>query len=241
MKYRVNKFIAKCGIASRRGAEKLIESGKIKINNAVTKDLSTIIDSEQDVVEFNGEILTPHEIKYYIILNKPKGYITTMSDPFERKCIKSLLPEKFIEAGVSPVGRLDKDTTGLLLLTNDGDTAYKLTHPKYDCEKSYIVQIDNPLEEKHKLKIEKGVYFREFHAKPCRIDFPNDNPRTVKITISEGKKRQIRITFAKFGYKVRKLKRISLGPILLGKLETGMHRRLKKHEEKNLMKYIKNI
>lgn len=236
---RINKFIASTGSASRRKAEELILEGRIKINGKRINDLATQVNPAEDRVTLDGKVIKSVQIMYYVLLNKPKGFITTMDDPFDRRTVRDLIPDKYLDAGVHPVGRLDKDTSGLILLTNDGDLSHKMMHPSYDCEKEYIVKIHRDLEEAHKLKIEKGVYFREFHAKPCKISFPDENNRsTVKITLSEGKKRQIRITFAKFGYKVRKLKRISIGPLKLGKISNGMHRRLKESEVKRLIKYI---
>lgn len=236
---RINKYIASSGIASRRGAEALISEKRVRVNGTTVTDLSTQINPDEDIVKVDNKIIKPVNIKYYVLMNKPKGFITTMNDPFDRRTIKDLIPDKFLDAGVHPVGRLDKDTSGLILLTNDGELSNKMMHPRYNCEKEYIVKIHRDLEEHHKLKIEKGIYFREFHAKPCKIEFIDEkNHSTVKITLSEGKKRQIRITFAKFGYKVRKLKRITVGPLKLGNLSNGMHRRLKEREVKKLLNYV---
>ncbi len=238
MEYRINKYLAKSGVASRRAAEILITEGKVKVNGKKVTDLATIINTDTDVVKVENKLITPCEIKYYVLLNKPAGYITTMSDPFDRKNVSQLLPEKYITSGVVPVGRLDQDTTGLLFMTNDGDTAFKLMHPKFECEKRYHVNISEPLKEIDQKKIEKGVYLKEFHTKPCKIEMLDDFGKNLIITISEGKKRQIRITFLKFGYKIRKLKRISIGPLQLGNLTSGMHRQLKTHEVKKLLAYL---
>ncbi|MBN1499152.1 MAG: rRNA pseudouridine synthase [Spirochaetes bacterium] len=241
MEYRINKYLSKSGVASRRAAEILISEGKVKVNGKKVTDLATIINSETDIVKVENKLISPCEIKYYVLLNKPAGYITTMSDPFDRKNISQLLPEKYLTSGVMPVGRLDKDTTGLLFLTNDGETAYKLMHPKFNCEKKYHVNVSEPLKEIDQKKIEKGVYLKEFHTKPCKIEVLDDFRKNFLMTISEGKKRQIRITLLKFGYKVRKLKRISIGPLKLGNIASGMHHQMKPHEVKKLLAYLDRL
>jgi len=224
-----------CGLGSRRKVEELISEGRIECNGSFVTSLATQIDPEHDSVLLDGEALKKSSVKYYIMLNKPKGYLTTLSDPFGRPTVMQLMHEKHKRHGVFPVGRLDKDTEGLLLFTNDGDLAHQLMHPSFDCDKTYTVTLDKPLDEETKLTIEKGVRFREFQAKPCMIAFQANDHSVLDITIHEGKKRQIRITFAKFQYKVRKLKRITLGPLHLGHLPRGEFRDLTKSEVKKLI------
>ncbi len=234
---RINKYLVMCGLGSRRKVEEFIHEGRIECNGTVVKSLATQIDPHTDVVSFDGETLKKSSVSYHIMLNKPKGYLTTISDPFGRPTVMQLLHEKHKRYGVFPVGRLDKDTEGLLLFTNDGDLAHALMHPSFECAKTYSVTLDRALDDKAKEQIEKGLHFREFHAKPCTIVFTSNDLTNLEITIHEGKKRQIRITFAKFQYKVKKLKRISLGPLHLGHLPRGEFRDLTKSEVKRLLAY----
>lgn len=236
---RINKYLVMCGLGSRRKVEEYINEGRVECNGKVITSLATQIDPQTDVVSFDGETLKKSSVHYYLILNKPKGYLTTISDPFGRPTVMQLIHEKHKRYGVFPVGRLDKDTEGLLLFTNDGDLAHKLMHPSFDCAKTYEVSLDKPLDDKIKAEIEKGLHFREFHAKPCTITFTSSDHSQLEITIHEGKKRQIRITFAKYQLKVKKLKRISLGPLFLGHLPKGEFRDLSKPESKKLLAYVK--
>ncbi len=234
---RINKYLSLCGLGSRRKVEELVEKGRVRVNGSVVRDLSCRIDPDADIVELDGTALNLQRY-YYIMLNKPKGYITSVSDEMGRAVVMHLIPEKYRRAGVVPVGRLDKDSEGLLLLTNDGDTAYRLTHPRFDIEKQYQVTLDKPLDEKAKKSIEKGVYLYGEKAKPAVITSLSLDERNVKVAIREGKKRHIRLSFDKFGYKVRKLKRISFGPLTLGGLHSGDHRLLHEREIKALKKVV---
>lgn len=240
MKVRINKYLALCGLGSRRKVEELVTSGNIKVNGRVTKDLSTAIDTDTDIVTHNDEPLKAIKTSYYLILNKPKGYITTASDEKGRITVMSLLPEKFIRSGVMPVGRLDRDTEGLLLFTNDGDLAHKLTGPAFKVKKEYIVQIDKPLEEIDRKRIEKGFFVHQVKAKtrPATVTVVEKSGMFVKVLIVEGKKRQIRYSFKNLGYNVIKLKRTGYGPLTLGRLNKGDHRLLKTSEVKLLKNAI---
>ncbi len=164
-----------------------------------------------------------------------------MDDEKGRPTVMDLVPERYKNASVFPVGRLDKDTEGLLLITNDGDFAYYLTHPKFGAAKEYLIELDNPLDEKHKIKIEKGIFLEGKKTNPAKIEFYSKYRNFLKMIISEGKKRQIRLTFKKFSYSVKKLKRISFGPLKLGRLESGSYRILKRNELKILNKYIEGL
>lgn len=239
-KIRINKFLAQCGLGSRRKVEELITNNQIKVNNKTIDSFAIEVDPETDRVKCSGKLLTISKIKYYVILNKPKGFITTVTDPFDRPIVMELLPEKYSRAGVFPIGRLDKDTEGLLLLTNDGDLAHKLMHPRFQSTKEYIVTLDKPLEEKHKLRISKGMHLPEFYSSPCSVSYIEKSNKIVKLIISEGKKRQIRLIFRKLKYKVRKLKRIAVGPLIMGSLPSGKCRDLRKQEVKLLKDYVDN-
>lgn len=240
MKVRINKYLTLCGLGSRRKVEELILAGEVRLNGHVVKDLSTIVDTEIDSVKYMGEILKTINTSYYLMVNKPKGYITTLSDEKGRMTVMSLLPEKYKRSGVVPIGRLDKDTEGLLLFTNDGDLAHKLTGPSFKVKKEYLVQIDKPLEEADKLTIEKGFFVHQIKAKtkPAIISITEKSRLFVKVLIIEGKKRQIRYSFKNLGYNVLKLKRTGYGPLSLGRLNKGDHRVLKASEVKLLKKSI---
>ena len=240
MKVRINKFLTLCGLGSRRKVEELILAGEIKLNGKTVKDLSTIVDSETDAVKFNGETVKTINTVYYVMLNKPKGYVTTLSDEKGRAVVMDLIPEKFKRCGVVPIGRLDKDTEGLLLLTNDGQLAHKLTRPAFNVKKEYLVQLDKPLEESARLIIEKGYFVHQIKTKtkPATVSVVEKSGLFVKVIITEGKKRQIRYSFKNLGYKVLKLKRTGYGPISLGRLNKGDHRVLKTSEVRMLKNAI---
>lgn len=240
MKVRINKYLTLCGLGSRRKVEELILAGEIRLNGTVVRDLSTVIDTETDTVKYMGEKLSTIKTAYYLMLNKPKGYITTLSDEKGRATVMSLLPEKYRRSGVVPIGRLDKDTEGLLLFTNDGDLAHKLTGPSFKVKKEYLVQIDRPLEEHDRTVIEKGFFVHQIKTKtkPAVITVTEKSRMFVKVLIIEGKKRQIRYSFKNLGYNVLKLKRTGYGPLSLGRLPKGDHRLLKTAEVKLLKKSI---
>ncbi len=239
-KIRINKYLMLCGLGSRRKVEEFVLNRKIIINGRPVDSLSFNVDVEEDRVELNGSVLRPISKKYYIILNKPRGYITSVSDDHGRPTVMDLIPDRYKKVMISPVGRLDMDSEGLLLLTNDGDTAYRLIHPKFGIKKEYIVELNNPLKEEDKIKIEKGVYLYGERTNPSMIEYAKNTKKIIKMIISEGKKRHIRMTFEMFSYKVKKLKRISFGPIKLKNLDTGSCRLLKEDEIRKLHNAVGN-
>jgi pseudouridine synthase len=220
MKTRINKYLAKCGMGSRRKVEELVNEGLISVNGQVVTDLSLIVDEDSDTVTYRNRLLSPISSQYYIILNKPKGYITTMSDEKGRPTVMDIIPEKYRRAGVCPVGRLDKDTEGLLLLTNDGELANLLNRPVSHIEKEYLVELDRPLEDRDRKKIEAGVFIHQLKLKTRRAKLTAHPLAATHITmiISEGKKRQIRYVFKNFGYNVKRLRRNAYGPLTLKEL-----------------------
>jgi 23S rRNA pseudouridine2605 synthase len=238
-KIRINKYLSSCGLGSRRKVEELIENKKIMVNGQIIHNLALTVDPEKDIVKYKNQELKLIEKFYYLILNKPKGYLTSVSDDHNRPIVMDLIPEKYKRAMINPVGRLDKDSEGLLLFTNDGDAAYKLTHPKFKIKKEYIVELDKPLLNEDKIKIEKGVFLYGEKTRPAKIESQLNN-KVIKISITEGKKRHIRLTFHKFSYKVKKLKRIAFGPIKLGHLFSGSHRLLRKDEIRKLQQTLKS-
>ncbi len=232
MEIRLNKFLTLCGVASRRKSEEYIKAGRIKLNGKVIKKLATTVNSETDILELDNKKLQPVKEFKYLMLYKPKGYITTTSDERGRAIVMDMIPHKYRRLGVYPVGRLDKDTEGLLLLTNDGELAQRLTKPQFHVTKEYFVELDKPISEKEVHRMEKGFYLHQLKitTKPCKIFINNKSQQFVTVILEEGKKRQIRYMFHTFGYKIKKLMRTQYGPLSLGRLHKGAHRELRKKE-----------
>lgn len=237
MLVRLQKYLAESGIASRRKSEQLIVNGKVKVNGNIVTELGTKIDDTEDIVFCNGKKVIKNNRFVYIMLNKPEGCVTTAEDQFDRKTIMDYV--KDINIRLYPVGRLDYNTSGLLILTNDGDLAYKLTHPKHNVKKIYMAKIYGlPTSEEIK-KFEKGIYIDNNKTSPSKIEIiKNDGKYTnVKIEISEGRNRQIRKMCEEINHPVKKLKRIATGQLSLGDLKIAQYRHLTKDE----VYYLKNI
>lgn len=223
---RLQKFIAECGIASRRSAEKMIESGRVYVNGELVDYMGCVIDPDCDVVEIDGRVIKQESRKYYIMLNKPKNYVTTVSDDLGRPTVMQLVSD--INARIYPVGRLDFDTTGLLIMTNDGEFANILTHPRHVVNKAYIARIDKPLDEAQLQRLRSGIELDGSMTAPAKaenIKHPQKGYE-VKITIHEGKNRQVRRMLDAVGANVMSLKRIAVGSLTLGNLLEGKWRRL---------------
>ncbi len=237
MQERLQKYLSRVGIASRRKGEELILQGQIRVNNQLVTRLGTKIDPQKDVVEVKGKkIKFIRQQKYtYILLNKPKGYLTSLYDPYQRPTILDLLPG--VKERVYPVGRLDYNSEGLLLLTNDGEITYTLTHPSHKVEKTYIVKVKGiPSDEKLKLLSQGVVLKNNYQILPCKIyRLQTTKENTVlKIKIREGKKRQIRKMGEYLGHPVIELRRIQMGPLQLKGLKPGEYRYLKQKEIESL-------
>ncbi len=217
-------FLARTGSCSRRKALDLIKLGHVSVNAEKVTEPSFVI-SDKDAVVLDGRPVVLKE-KTYILLNKPKGVVTTVADRFAKKTVLDLLPERFKH--LFPVGRLDKDTTGLLLLTNDGDLAYRLTHPSFEVEKTYQVILDKNLLAKDKSILESGITLEGKKTAACRI--LKTGATNFQITIHEGRKRQVRRMFCELGYEVIGLCRLRQGPLSLGGLKTGCWRFLNEDE-----------
>lgn len=228
---RLQKYIAMCGEASRRASEELIAAGKVKVNGCVITELGTKVEIGADTVVLNGKVIKPQNKKYYIMLNKPEGYVSTVSDQFDRPTVIDLLDEE-IKTRIFPVGRLDYDTQGLLLLTNDGDFTYKVTHPKFQMNKTYIVTINGGISIKGLQALRRGVVIDGFKTSPAEVDMLSceKGVTVLKMTIHEGKNRQVRKMIEAVGSKVSKLQRISIGNVELGNLPLGRWRYLTAHE-----------
>ena len=227
---RINKYLAECGVASRRAADKMIENGEVKINGKVCS-LGDEVDLDSDNVTVNGKTVSTVKKYDYYIMNKPKGYVCTVKDDKGRKTVMDLLPA---DAGrVFPIGRLDYDTEGLLLLTDDGDLAFRLTHPSNEIPKTYTARIEGTLTEqdlnpiRSGIEIEKGVL-----TKKCKAHIVETNKAYTKVslTITEGKNREIRKMFEAIGKNVDFLKRVKVGELTLRGLDRGSVRKLTNEE-----------
>lgn len=231
---RLHKFIANCGICSRRNAEVLIQEGRVEVNGVIVRELGTKV-SEADEVRVDGEKIGRPKL-YYVIMNKPKGVVTTMDDPRKRHTIVRYLPDMGVV--LKPVGRLDMDTEGLLLCTNDGELAARLTHPRYGIEKEYVATIEGVLEEKALSKLRSGIGLDGKKTAPAKFtvvyENATGNETVVNIVLHEGRYRQIRRMFEAVGHRVMALKRVRLGPIRLTKLTAGQCRVLGDIEVKKL-------
>lgn len=225
---RLNRFIANSGVCSRREADTLIQAGVVTVNGEVVTELGTKVNIHDDDIRFNGERLKGEE-KVYLIMNKPKGYVTTASDPHAEKSVIDLL--KGCSSRVYPVGRLDKNTTGVLLLTNDGEIAERLTHPSYDKKKIYQVSLDRELSEEDYHKILEGISLTDGDIKADELEFIDANDRRkIGIEIHSGKNRIVRRIFDSLGYTVKALDRVYFAGLTKKGLKKGEWRYLTEGE-----------
>ncbi|CUS82013.1 pseudouridine synthase [Candidatus Kryptobacter tengchongensis] len=233
---RLNKYLAMCGIASRRKADELIQQGRVAVNGEVITQLGIKIDPRKDKVTVDGKPVKPEEKLVYIVLNKPKDCITTVKDEKGRRTVLDLVK---VKQRIFPVGRLDRNTTGVLLLTNDGELAYRLMHPKYKIEKAYKVEIDKPIKPEDIEKLKRGIMLDGRKTEACDIYIlPDSDRKELGITIHEGRYRQIRRMFERLGYKVRKLHRVSFGGITVSGMKRGEWRYLTEKEIRKLKKLV---
>ena len=225
---RLNKFLANAGICSRREADVLIATGVVSINGVTITELGYKIKPE-DVVQYDGETINA-EKKRYVLLNKPKGFITTMEDPRGRKTVMTLV-SKACKERIYPVGRLDRETTGLLLFTNDGDMAKKLTHPRYQSKKLYHVELNKSVNKEDFDKLLKGVDLEDGRSKVDQVSFVTDaSSKEVGVEIHSGKNRIVRRLFEALGYEVIKLDRVQFSTLTKKDLPRGMYRHLTEQE-----------
>lgn len=230
---RLQKYIARCGVSSRRKAEELILNGCVQVNGVVVTELGTKINPEKDAVMVDNKIISETERFIYIKLYKPEGYVTTVKDQFGRKTVIDLIN---INERIYPIGRLDCNTSGLLLLTNDGDLANKLMHPKYNIYKTYIAEVDGRISDEAIMRLKNGVRIEDYKTAPARVNLISltGNSSVVQVSIYEGKNRQVRKMLQAVGHSVRTLKRISFGKINLGDLKPGSWVHLNEEEIKFL-------
>lgn len=232
---RINKYIAQAGICSRRKADELIANGNVKINGAVLKEPGYEV-TDGDKVEVNGTQISAKQKAEYVLINKPLGMVTTVSDDKERLTVMDVVAD--IDARLFPVGRLDYNTSGALILTNDGEMAYRLTHPKHEVYKTYRARVAGILSNEKAARLRKGVDIGGFVTSPAKVNIIKGTQHStiVEISIHEGKNRQVRKMFAAVGNPVQELERIAIGEIRLGHLKPGHYRKLTREE----IEYLKN-
>lgn len=237
MEERLQKYLANCGIASRRKCEEHILQGKVEVNGEIVKELGTKINPEKDVIKFENKIVKEIKKEIYILLNKPIGYVTTSDDQFGRDTVLDLVK---VKERIVPVGRLDMYTSGALILSNDGDFVYKVTHPKHEIEKTYTVTIKGIVQNDEVEQLRKGVKIEDYTTKPAKVkilktDLEKDISR-LEITIHEGKNRQVRKMCQAVGRKVLALHRSKIGNIGVKDLELGKWRYLNSKEVQQLLR-----
>ena len=226
---RINKYLATCGVASRRSADKMIQDGLVKINGRICS-MGDDVNVGEDTVVVNGKVVSVVKHFDYYIMNKPKGYVCTVKDDKGRKTVIDLLPPS--AKRLFPVGRLDYDTEGLLILTNDGDLTFRLTHPKNEVPKTYLVKTEKPVSDEDVQKLRSGVYIDGVKTKKCNIRLIESTKTGSKlhITITEGRNRQVRKMFEAVNNNVDFLKRIKIGDLTLTGLDRGQVRQLSARE-----------
>lgn len=238
MKIRLNKYLALAGVASRREADRMISEGRVSINGEMVDVLGSQVDEEKDKIEVDGKSVKRLKSEVYLMLNKPPGYLVTAKDPFQRPTIMELLPK--MKNRVFPVGRLDFDSEGLVLLTDDGELAYRLMHPSFQVTKEYRVRV-TPKPDRSKLAtLERGISLDGKKTAPAKFRILST---TVKGTLllarlQEGRKRELRRMFEYMGFKVLALKRVKLGSLHLGHLKKGEWRYLSREEIVRLKKKV---
>lgn len=233
-KVRLQKYLAECGVASRRKSEELIDQGKVKVNGSIAS-IGDKINPKRDTVTVNGKKIVKQKSHTYIMLHKPRGFITTMSDEMDRKCVAQLV--KDVPGRVYPVGRLDRDSEGMLLFTNDGEFANAMTHPTRHVPKTYRVTVRPSITEEQITKLTTGVIIEDRMTAPAevRVVTKEEGRVVLEIILYEGRNRQIRKMCEEVGLEVARLKRTAIGSIKLGMLKQGDYRELTEDEVRRLM------
>lgn len=237
---RLQKYLAHAGVASRRASEELIASGRVSVNGEVVTKLGTTVVPGRDVVRVDGNLVTISTRKVYYLLNKPVGYVTTVKDPQGRPTVLDLVPTG---ERIYPVGRLDYDSEGLLLLTNDGELAYLMTHPSHEIAKTYLVQVEGVPGTRALARLAKGVELSDGWTAPAKVKLLKNLGTTsvLSIQIHEGRNRQVRRMCQAVGHPVRRLKRVEMGPLRLDGLKTGEYRPLRPEEISALQKLFEEF
>ncbi|MFW6102994.1 MAG: pseudouridine synthase, partial [Chloroflexota bacterium] len=235
------RLLTDAGYGSRRKVANLVKAGAVQVNNRLASSFTEPVDIERDSVSVSGQEVGPFKPqRIYLMMHKPAGVLSTTEDDRGRRTVIDLLPEKYREAGLYPAGRLDEDSTGLLILTNDGDLTHELTHPRFEHEKEYHVTVEKPLKDEAFHKLETGVEIEGQMTWPARVhaikESDYDGECIYSVTIHEGRKRQVRRMFQILGHEVMSLKRVRTGSLILGPLQEGEFRELKEKELKALMR-----
>ncbi|MCL2526220.1 MAG: rRNA pseudouridine synthase [Coriobacteriia bacterium] len=228
---RLQKFLSRAGVASRRGSEDLMTTGRVSVNGQVVRELGTKVDPTLDVITVDGKVISAAGSPTYIMLNKPAGVLTTMDDPHGRPTVAQLVADAG-QPALFPVGRLDLDTSGLLLFTTDGELGHRLTHPKYEHYKTYEVRVRGKLDDAALEKLRDGVMLDDGMTAPAKVSYDG---HVLTLSIREGRNRQVRRMCEAVGHPVLKLHRTQFGPLQLGKLALGTWRPLTKDEINSLM------
>jgi 23S rRNA pseudouridine2605 synthase len=234
---RLNRFIAQAGMCSRREADAWIAAGRVKVNGTPATEMGTRVDAMRDRVEVDGQPVRPQTL-HYVLLNKPKDAITTTDDERGRRTVMDLLDEESRRRGIVPVGRLDRDTTGALLLTNDGDLAHRLMHPRYEIEKLYVVETERSVTPAELEKLGAGVDLDDGPARADQVGYAGA-PNLVAVALHEGRNRQVRRMFEALGHAVVKLDRVNYAGLTLDGLRRNAWRPLEPHEINRLRRSVK--
>jgi pseudouridine synthase len=234
LKVRLNKFLSLAGVTSRREADRWILEGRISVNNRVVDELGLKVDEEKDVVRVAGRKIQVKPKPVYILLNKPAGYLVTLKDPFQRPTIRSLLPASL--GRVFPVGRLDLESEGLLLLTNDGELAYRLSHPRFGVKKAYLAKVRGEPNRDALRRLERGVYLEGEKTAPATATLlaPGQKSSWLRLELQEGRKREVREMCRAVGHPVLELRRVEFAGLALEDLKPGQWRHLEPREVRRL-------
>lgn len=235
---RINKYLSLCGVTSRRGAEGLIEQRLVTVNDTTVDKVGTVIDETKDIVKVDGVEVKPVQEQFYVVLNKPPSVMTTLSDPFRRKTILHFL--KKVPSRVYPVGRLDFDTEGVLLLTNDGELAYRLAHPRYSVPKVYEALVEGELTRDQAFQMQRGIKLEDGAQGKARADILGyvKGMTRVRLTLTEGRKREVKQLCKAVGHPVVRLRRVEFASITVRNMKTGEWRFLSPQEVARLKRMV---
>lgn len=233
---RLQKVLAQAGVASRRAAEELIEDGRVEVNDEIVTEQGRRVDPHHDRIRVDGQRIPPPRTHHYLVLNKPRGVVCTMDDPQGRRTIAEFIG-RFAGEGLFHVGRLDTDTSGLLILTNDGEFAQRVAHPRYELPKTYVVEVDGSIENRTLNRLQRGVELDDGPVRPDRVTLGGrtEGRSMVTVVLHEGRNRIVRRMFDAVGHPVRRLTRVQLGDVRLGQLREGDVRDLTRDELGSLM------
>lgn len=234
---RLQKYMASCGVASRRTAEKMIAEGRVSVNGETVTEMGVQVE-DGDTVRLDGQVIRPEEIKKYVMYHKPAGEVTTVSDPEGRKCVLDHFRDYPVR--LYPVGRLDYDSEGLLLLTNDGALTERLLHPSHQVDKTYLARVTGTVTPEELQRLRRGILLDDHRTAPAKARLLKQETfaSQVLVTIHEGRNRQVRRMFEETGHQVMQLRRVRFGPLELGELRRGEWRELTEEEIRKLMAYL---